>query len=59
MVESSLCREGRVPSRWWRSRRPRVVGLSIAAILIVLALSVLSSLRVHPGEEAWPDGRVP
>jgi TerC family integral membrane protein len=35
------------------------VGLSIAAILIVLGVSVLSSLRVHPGEEVWPDGRVP
>jgi hypothetical protein len=34
-------------------------GLSITAILIVLAVSVLSSLRVHPGEEVWPDGRVP
>jgi hypothetical protein len=35
------------------------VGSSITAILIVLAVSVLSSLRVHPGEEVWPDWRVP
>jgi hypothetical protein len=33
--------------------------LSITAIVIVLVVSVLSSLRMHPGEEVWPDGRVP
>jgi tellurite resistance protein TerC len=35
------------------------VGVSLAVIAIVLAVSVLSSLRVHPGEEVWPDGHLP
>ena len=35
------------------------VGLSLGVIAIVLAVSVLSSLRVRPGEEIWPDGTAP
>jgi tellurite resistance protein TerC len=35
------------------------VGLSLAVIAMVLTVSVLSSLRVRPAEEVWPDGRVP
>jgi tellurite resistance protein TerC len=29
-------------------------GLSLAVIAIILAVSILSSLRTPPGEEAWP-----
>jgi tellurite resistance protein TerC len=31
------------------------IGLSLAVIAMVLVISVLTSMRVHPGEEAWPD----
>jgi tellurite resistance protein TerC len=32
------------------------IGLSLAVIALVLSVSVLSSLRVTPGEERWPGG---
>ena len=50
-------REG--PEWFLGTHRAVTGGLSITAIVIVLVVSVLSSLRMHPGEEVWPDGRVP